>query len=122
MCTLCFVADGPANCSSTSIVPECQITTNTQSSSEAQVLISLSAIGSLMCVVRYLIQFNGENRTVPVNSPSAEFPVTITQGNTSDIEVVVYTLDYENRTGQMPCILIAGESSQYVYCVACRVS
>ena len=96
-----FVA-GPANCSSMSVVPTCQASTS-EDDSETDILIMLSSNGSLMCVVGYLIQFNGENRTVPVTSPSTNFTINVTQGHPLTNEVIVYTLDYENRTGQIPC-------------------
>ena len=109
-----FFADRPADCSTMSVAPLCRISTNSENSAENRVLITLSTNGSLMCVERYLIQFNGENRTVPVSSASAEFLVTITQGEPFDNEIIVYTLDYENRTGQVPCVFIStGESCQH---------
>ena len=101
-----FFADGPANCSNMSVVPD--ITSNAENSSEYYVLITLFPDENLMCAVSYLIQFNGESITVPVSSPSAEFLVT--QAEPFDNEVVVYTLDYENRTGPIPCVFTIGES------------
>ena len=95
--------DGPVDCSTTSVVPTCQASSTSDGDSEADFSIMLSTNGSLMCVVGYVIQFNGENRTVPVSSPSATFTINLTQGHPLNKEIMVYTLDYENRTGRIPC-------------------
>ena len=78
--------------------------------------ITLQTNASLMCVEGYQIQFNGESENVSFSSPSAIFTISDGEGESVPNEIVVYTLDYENRTGQVPCIYtIPGEFPWMIY-------
>ena len=105
---ICFI-DGPANCSSMSVLPLCQAFSNAEDDSKTDISITLSTNGSPMCVVGYQIQFNGESKHVSMGS-TADFTIIASEAQPFKNEIVVYTLDYENRTGQVPCTFsIAGE-------------
>ena len=104
------IVDGPDDCSRMSVMPECRATTNAADDTEIELSITISTANSLMCVDRYRVQFNGENQTVPLGSPSNNFVISGTDQPVQN-EIVVYTLDYENRTGQVPCTFsVPGES------------
>ena len=91
-----------------SVVPECHATTNAMGDTNFSVTLPTST--SLMCVEGYQIQFNGESKTVSLSSPSANFTVNSGEGQSVQNEIVVYTLDHENRAGQVPCTYnITGE-------------
>ena len=103
--------DRPADCSNTSVVPECCATTNTMGDTDFSVTLPSST--SLSCVEGYLIRFNGESKFVSLSSPSATFTINEGEGQSLQNEIVVYTLDYENRTGLVPCTYsIPGEFLQ----------
>ena len=92
-----------------SVMPECHATTNAMGDTDFSII--LSVVNNLMCVVGYQIQFNGETERVFLSSPSANF--TINNRQSVQNEIMVYTLDYENRTGQVPCTYsIVGEFLQ----------
>ena len=104
----CFV-DGPANCSSVLVEPNCHASTSDEDS-KSDIMITLQTNASLMCVVGYEIQFNGESKSVSLESPSANFTISTAEGQPFQKEIIVYTLDSENRTGQTPCVFsISGE-------------
>ena len=86
-----------------SVVPECHATTNDMDDRETDFSITLSNTNSLKCVEGYQIQFNGHSKNVPLCSPSAHFTITGREGQPVQNEIVVYTLDYENRRGNLPC-------------------
>ena len=93
--------DGPANCSEMSVMLECHATNNAMGDTDFS--ISLPASTSLLCVEGYQIQFNGETENVSLTSPSANFTVGDGEGSSVLNEIMVYTLDSENRIGQVPC-------------------
>ena len=122
-CTIFFLKhlDGPANCSKMSVMPECRATTNAMG--DTNFSITLPTASDLMCVEGYQVHFNGESESVSLSSPSANF--TISDGQSVVNEIVVYTLDYENRTGQVPCTYsIPGEFLQMhmILCFANKYS
>ena len=93
-----------------SVVPECQATTSAGDESETYLSITLSTNISLMCVEGYQIQFSGESKNVLLQSPSVTFTINATNGQPFQNEITVYTLDFENRTGVLPCTFnVAGE-------------
>ena len=68
-----------------------------------------------MCALNYLIQFNGEPEIVPISSPSKNFTIDQEEEKQS-LEGLIYTLDFENRTGQDPChFSIPGEFQLYCF-------
>ena len=95
--------DRPADCSGVSVALKCHAIPSAEDDVKIDISVTLSASDDLMCVVGYLIQFNGENKTVSLDSPSANFTVSVEEGQPLPNDIVVYTLDYENRTGQIPC-------------------
>ena len=95
------VADKPADCSSMYVFPTCRATTNAKD--EADFSVTLSSSQSLDCVVGYQIHFNGESENVSLSSPTAQFSFSYGGGQPVQNEIVVYTLDYETRTGENPC-------------------
>ena len=94
--------DGPADCSTMSVIPQCQATI-AEDESTADFLITVSTNGTLMCVEGYQIQFNGENKSVSLESPTANFVINVSDGQPLLNEIIVYTLDFENRTGNVLC-------------------
>ena len=112
-CSLCHfpfkTLDGPADCSKMFVMPECCATTNATGDTDFSIILSTST--SLMCVEGYQIQFNGEIKNVSLSSPSANFTISDGEGQSVQNEIVIYTLDYENRIGLVPCTFnIPGES------------
>ena len=95
------VADKPADCSSTYVFPTCHATTTDKD--EADFSVTLSSSQSLDCVVGYQIHLNGESENVSLSSPTAQFSFSHGGGQPVQNKMVVYTLDYENRTGENPC-------------------
>ena len=94
-----------------SVVPECHATTNAMGDTDFSITLPNST--SLMCVEGYQIQFNGESKNVSLSSPSASFTISDGEGQSVQDEIVVYTLDYENRICQVPCTFnISGEFLQ----------
>ena len=85
------------------VVPECRATTCTNATGDTDFSITLPNSTNLICVEGYQIQFNGENQNVSLSSPSANFIISNGERQSVQNEIVVYTLDYENRTSQMPC-------------------
>ena len=108
----CFI-DGPANCSDMHVMPKCHVSTSDEDS-RSDMVITLQNNSSLMCVVGFQVQFNGESKNVTLESPSAIFAINTTHEQLLQKEIIVHTLDFENRMGQMPCIFdISGESTHY---------
>ena len=92
------------------VQPNCRASISGEDS-KSDVMITLQANASLMCVVGYQIQFNGESKNVSLEAPSANFTISTAEGQSFQKEIIVYTLDSENRTGQVPCVFsISGES------------
>ena len=62
-----------------------------------------------MCVELFEIHFNGENKTVPVDSPEANF--TISNGGVQPfLDGEIYLLDFANNKIEVPCLFhIPGE-------------
>ena len=90
------------------VVPECHATTNAMGDTDFSITLPNST--GLMCVEGYQIQFNGESKNVSLSSPSASFTISDGEGQPVQDEIVVHTLDYENRICQMPCTSnISGE-------------
>ena len=98
----------------------CQASSSPVNESEAIVMITLSATSSLMCVELFEIHFNGKNKTVPVDSPAANFtvpvnlPVTDFTISNEELEPFlkgeVYFLDFEKNRSEVPCFFrIPGE-------------
>ena len=107
--------DGPANCSNGSVVPVCRAKPIAEDDMKTDILVTLSSTCSydLMCVMGYRIQFNGESRNVSLDSPSANFIISTEEGQPFSNKIVVYTMDYENRTGQIPCAFkVAGKFAE----------
>ena len=103
-------ADGPENCSSEVVVPVIKVTVNAQDHLKLDVLITLPSNVGLMCVERYRIHFDGRNETVSATTPSATFIVSNIPGQ-AILDGAIYTLDFENRTSQIPCTFnFTGES------------
>ena len=91
-----------------SVVPECHATTNAMGDTDFSITLPTST--TLMCVEGYQIQFNGKIVNVSLSSPSANFTISNGEGPSVQNEILIYTLDYENRMGQMPCTYsISGE-------------
>ena len=106
---LTCLVDGPANCSDLYVEPNCHASTSGEDS-KSDIMITLQTNASLMCVVGYEIQFNGESKNVSLQSPSSNFAISTAEGQPFQKEIIVYTLDSENRTGQIPCVFsISGE-------------
>ena len=111
--------DGPADCSTTSVILQCQLITNAHDDTTGDFLImTLQIINSLMCVNRYEIQFNGQSEIVSLESPAAIF--VISDGEQPVLnQITVNTIDYENRIGQVPCnFSIPGEFPR-IFHVSC---
>ena len=73
-------------------------------------MITLSTNASLMCVESYQVHFNGENKTVPVDSPEANFTISNEEFQQS-YDGEIYLLDFEENSGDVPCDFdIPGES------------
>ena len=80
-------------------------------------MIQLLTSNTLRCAVAYVIELNGENRTVPISLPISNFAISVEQERRS-LEWSVYTLDSESRTGQDPCYFsIAGEFQWFLFCL-----
>ena len=80
----------------------CQASSSPVNESEAIVMITISTNVSLMCVESYEIHFNGESKTVPVDSPEANFTINIEKFH-SFFEGEIYLLDFEENSGGVPC-------------------
>ena len=105
--------DVSAVCLDRSVIAVCQAFPRPINESEAIVMITLSANDSLMCVESYKIHFNGENKTVPVNSPEANFTISSEEVHLS-FQGEIYLLDFEENSGELPCDFnIPGESFIY---------
>ena len=88
----------------------CQASSSAVNESEAIVMITLSSNASLMCVKLFEIHFNEENKTVPVDSPEANFTISIYRGLQPFLEGEIYLLDLENNKTEVPCVFhIPGE-------------
>ena len=87
----------------------CNAIPSAMDESEVELQIQLLPNSNLMCAVGYLIQFNGGNKCVTIDSPSVNF--TLDSGKEEQVlEGMIYTVDFENRTGQDPCFFsISGE-------------
>ena len=94
--------DGPADCSTTSVILQCQVT-GAEDQSKTDFLITVFTNSTLMCVEGYQIEFNGENKSVSLESPTANFVINVSEDQPLLNEIIVYTLDFENRTGNVPC-------------------
>ena len=100
------------------VVPECQAVTDAMNPTETDFMIMLSTLSSLMCVDGYQIQFNDESKNVSLDSPSANFMISATEEQPVLNEIIVYTLDHENRTGQVACVFsIPGEFPLIILCI-----
>ena len=105
--------DKPADCSSDSVFPACHATTNAMD--DIVLSVTLSHPNSLDCVEGFQIHYNKENKTVSLSSPTAQFTFSYEGGQPVQNEIVVHTLDYENRTGDLPCnFSIVGEFTQRI--------
>ena len=82
---------------------DCDVITSVMDESEVDLHMQVSANSQLMCAVQYLIQFNGENKMVPVGSSSVNFTIDIEREVTFLPEGMIYTVDSESRIGQIPC-------------------
>ena len=99
------------------VVPECQAVTNAENTAETDFMITLSTLSSLMCVDGYYIHFNGWINHVLLDSPTTVFTISDKEQPVLN-EILVYTADNENRTGQVPCIFtIPGEFSYMMLCI-----
>ena len=104
-----FPEDGPADCLADSVT--CAAIPNTVDVSVTDIMVHLWSSDNLMCVEAYEFVFNGEIKRAPANSPSVVFNVSRDQRQTFPNQTI-YTLDFENRRGQVPCIFsIMGEGS-----------
>ena len=84
-----------------SVMSECHATTNSMGDTDFSII--LSTANNLMCVEGYQIQFNGESENVSLSSPVANFTISDGEGQSVQNEIVVHTLDYENRKSLVPC-------------------
>ena len=113
----CFILeDEPANCSNDLVDVNYRVFDNAIDKSEVDVQVQISTNTHFMCAVKFLIQFNGENKTVPVGSPSVNFTIDTTR-EMHLLEGMIYTVDNESRIGQMPCsFTIPGKYQFYYVC------
>ena len=81
---------------------DCDVITSVMDKSEVDLHVQVSANSQLMCAVQYLIQFDGENKTVPVGSPSVNFTID-NEREKYFLKGMLYTVDNESRIGQNPC-------------------
>ena len=92
--------DGPANCSNVSVL--CTVFPSAVDATKAELMIQLLANNTFMCAEDFMIHFNGETENVPVTSPFKNFTINLKEDR-HFLEGRVWTVDFENRTGQQPC-------------------
>ena len=104
------------------MVPMCQATPNAEDDTKTDISVTLSISKDLMCVVGYHIQFHGESRNVSLDSPPETFTISVEKGQPFPNEIVVVrTLDYENRTGKVPCTFkVAGKFGKVLHYYQCN--
>ena len=84
---------------------DCDVFPSAMDNSIVDLQIQLSTNSDFMCAVDFLVQFDGENKTVPIDSPSVNFTIG-NEGEKYLLEGMIYTVDNESRIGQIPCSFI----------------
>ena len=56
-----------------------------------------------MCVEAYQFLFNGETKDATANASMAVFNISNTLGQAFPVMLEIYTLDYDEKRGQIPC-------------------
>ena len=107
----CFLGQ-PADCSTESVMSECQIITSAEDESKSDLLITLLTNSYLNCAVGYQIEFHGERKTVSLDSASANFTFSSTEAQSFQDEIIVYPMNILNVASLVPCIFnLGGECS-----------
>ena len=107
----CFILeDGPENCSEVDV--DCDVIPSAMDNSKVDVQIQLFPNRHFMCAVEFLVQFNGENKTVPFDSSSVNFTID-NERERHTLQGMIYTLDNESRTGQNSCLFSISGTFKY---------
>ena len=113
----CFI-DKPDDCSTESVMSECQIITSAEDESDFDLFITLLTSSYLACSAGYQIVFHGERKTVSLDSASANFTIIATEALSFQDNIIVYVMSNLNSTSQRPCIFnLGGECSCMIHCV-----